>query len=159
YEHPLPWKKDQTMAIASSKSTIAVPFTGDFTVEKYHLHPGEGHTWVKDAHYERQRTIREHHVEFIRYLIETNQLRPGTEIARARYASRDYIINGNHTLMAMVRADLPIWITLTTYNVKSLQEIDTLYTTYDRQLPRSARDMLKAYGFAEHAGLSQRQSE
>lgn len=133
--------------------------TLEFTPERYQLHPGEAQTWVAQASYERQRPIREHHVEFIRHLMQTGRFRAGSEIAMAQYASRDYIVNGNHTLYAIVRLDAPVWVTLTRYQVSSLEEVDALYNTFDRQMPRTARDMLKAYGFADHAGLTQRESE
>jgi hypothetical protein len=130
-----------------------------FTVERYQVHPGEAQTWVNNAHYEGQRPIREHHVEFLRYLISIAKHRPGTEVALAIHGGREYIINGNHTLHAIIRADKPLWVTLQRYHVSSPNEIDMLYNTFDRQLQRSPRDMLKAYGFAEHSGLSQRQGE
>lgn len=130
-----------------------------FTAKPYYLHPGEAATWVNDAQYPRQRPIREHHVEFLRYLAASGTLRHGTDISLAMLGSKPYVINGNHTLRALVRAQRPYWITLTEYAVDSMEDLDRLYMTFDRQLPRSPRDMLKAYGFADHVGLSQRQSE
>jgi hypothetical protein len=131
----------------------------NFTVERYYLQPGEAHTWVNDAGYPRQRPIREHHVDFLTHLVRTKQLREGTDVALATLGSKPYTVNGNHTIRAIVRADMPYWITLTRQQVTTMDEMDRLYTTYDRQLPRSPRDMLKAYGFADHSGLAQREGE
>jgi hypothetical protein len=131
----------------------------NFTVERYYLQPGEAHTWVNDAQYPRQRPIREHHVDFLTYLVKTKQLREGTEVALAYLGSKPYTVNGNHTIRAIMRAEVPYWITLVRHQVTSMDEMDHLYTTYDRQLPRSPRDMLKAYGFGDHSGLAQREGE
>ena len=131
----------------------------NFTAKDYQIHPGEARTWANDAQYPRQRPIRDHHVDFLAYLIKTGNFRPGTEVALAYLGSRPYVINGNHTIRAIAQADLPYLVTLATYQCTSMDEIDRLYTTYDRQLHRTPRDMLKAYGFADHSGLSQRAGE
>jgi len=131
----------------------------EFTTRRYEIHPLEGQTWVAEASYGRQRPIREHHVEFLHHLMATGRFRAGSEIALAVLKGRRFIVNGNHTLYALVRLDRPIIVTLTEYHVTHEEEVDALYNTFDRQLPRTARDMLKAYGFADHAGINQRQSE
>jgi len=133
--------------------------TLNFTTEKHHMQPVEAQTWVAQAMYERQRPTRDHHIEFLFHLMKIGRFRPGSEIALARLGERYYIVNGMHTLSAIIRLDSPLWITLTTYHVTSMDEVDALYNTFDRQMPRTARDMLKAYGFADHASLTQREGE
>ena len=133
--------------------------TLEFTTRRYHMFPGEAQTWVAEPTYSRQRPIREHHVALLHHLMHTGRFRAGSEIAIAVVQGRREIVNGNHTLHAIVRLDQPMWVTLAEYAVETEVEVDALYNTFDRQMPRTARDMLKAYGLAEHVGLNYRQGE
>ena len=53
--------------------------------------------------YQGQRPLRLHHVRFLRHLLRTGHWRQGAEIHCARIGSERFLINGQHTLTALVQ--------------------------------------------------------
>ena len=57
--------------------------------------------------YQGQRPLRLHHVRFLRHLLRTGHWRQGAEIHCARIGTERFLINGQHTLTALVQEQLP----------------------------------------------------
>jgi hypothetical protein len=95
--------------------------------------------------YPGQRPIRPYHVDFLRDLIVRGDLRPGTMVSFAVVGTVKFLVNGQHTLLALGSADSgPIWLQVEEIRVPSLAEVAVLYESYDRALARSWRDLYRA---------------
>ena len=101
--------------------------------------------------------MRPYHTAFLAHLMRTGKFRQGTPVDIASTGGKRIVVNGQHTLHAIVQAEIPQWVVLITHQPKTADRCD-LYSTYDMQLPRNARDMLRAYGFPEAAALNVRES-
>ena len=146
------------MAIAPSPP-LAPPRPARCTSKLYLMHPGEAATWIAEGLYARQRPLRPFHVAFLQHLMTIDRFRDGTPIDLAQSGQKRMVINGQHTLHAIVASQRSQWVVLTIHRTQSLDDVAHLYSTFDRQMPRNTRDMLKAYGFPDASGLNARQSD
>jgi hypothetical protein len=145
------------MATAVKQQKVAAaPCTVDSKL--YLLHPGEAATWLAGGMYERQRQMRPYHTAFLTHLMKTGKFRQGTPIDLAYTGGKRIVVNGQHTLHALVQSEVPQWVVLITHQPKTAEDLAHLYSTYDMQLPRNSRDMLRAYGFPAAAALNVRES-
>jgi hypothetical protein len=94
--------------------------------------------------YQGQRPLRPHHVRFLRHLMRTGHWRQGAEIHCARIDSERFLINGQHTLTALVQEHLAAWLTLVEIDVPTLAAIGRLYESFDRNLTRSLDDIYQS---------------
>jgi hypothetical protein len=95
-------------------------------------------------HYPNQRPIRPHHVQYLRYLMRVGHFRQGSEIHLAELGQKRWLLNGYHTLTAIVLERQPVWLSITTYRCTQPDEISRLYDSFDRNLQRSLADMYHA---------------
>ena len=58
--------------------------------------------------YQGQRPLRQHHVRFLRHLMRTGHWRQGAEIHCARVEGERFLVNGQHTLTALVQEGLAV---------------------------------------------------
>mgnify|MGYP001616449146 CR=1 FL=1 len=100
-------------------------------------------SFLADA-YPQQRPLRLHQVAYLQTLMRLGVFRQPTEIHYAQVGAQRYLVNGQHTLTALSRMQRPLWLTVVTLTVASLDEVDALYRTFDRGLQRSWRDMYRA---------------
>jgi hypothetical protein len=94
--------------------------------------------------YQGQRPRRPHHVRFLRHLLRTGHWRQGAEIHCARIGSERFLINGQHTLTALVQEHLSAWLTVVEIDVPTLAAIGRLYESFDRNLTRSLDDIYQS---------------
>src|SRR5262249_45681603 len=94
--------------------------------------------------YQGQRPLRPHHVRFLRHLLRTGHWRQGAEIHRARIGTERFLINGQHTLTALVQESLAAWLTVVEIDVPTLAAIGRLYESFDRHLTRSLDDIYQS---------------
>ena len=73
--------------------------------------------------YQGQRPLRLHHVRFLRHLLRTGHWRQGAEIHCARLGTERFLINGQHTLTALVQEHLAAWLTVVEIDVPTLAAI------------------------------------
>lgn len=146
-----------TIVRPDPNGTLVTP-APNCTVKLYLMHPGEAATWVQKGLFERQRPLRRYHVDFLKHLMLTGKFRQASPIDFAVLDRQQLVVNGQHTLHAIVAAQKPQWVTLTMHRLQTLDEVAHLYNTFDRQLPRNARDLLAAYGFVEATKLAARHS-
>src|SRR5438309_8224190 len=91
--------------------------------------------------YQGQRPLRPHHVRFLCHLLRTGHWRQGAEIHCARLGTERFLINGQHTLTALVQEHLAAWLTLVEIDVPTLAAVGRLYVSSDRNLTRSLDDI------------------
>ena len=94
--------------------------------------------------YQGQRPLRPHHVRFLRHLLRTGHWRQGAEIHCARIGSERFLINGQHTLTALVQEHLAAWLTVVEIDVPTLAAIGRVYESFDRNLTRSLDDIYQS---------------
>lgn len=94
--------------------------------------------------YPQQRPVRQHQVAYLQTLMRLGAFRQPTEIHYAQVGAQRYLVNGQHTLTALSQMQRPLWLTVVTLTVTTLDEVDALYRTFDRGLQRSWRDMYRA---------------
>jgi len=103
--------------------------------------------WRKDMHFEGQRNRSEYNVQRLALEMMNCRFTPGTQIYIAVLPNgKKYILNGNHTLDAIVESGLPQVLTITYNNVESMREAGDIYAVFDDQMKRKLRDALRARG-------------
>ena len=94
--------------------------------------------------YQGQRPLRQHHVRFLRHLMRTGHWRQGAEIHCARVEGERFLVNGQHTLTALVQEGLAAWLTVVEIDVPTLAGIGRLYEAFDRNMTRSLDDIYQS---------------
>ena len=94
--------------------------------------------------YQGQRPLRQHHVRFLRHLMRTGHWRQGAEIHCARVEGERFLVNGQHTLTALVQEGLASWLTVVEIDVPTLAGIGRLYEAFDRNMTRSLDDIYQS---------------
>ena len=94
--------------------------------------------------YQGQRPLRPHHVRFLRHLLRTGHWRQGAEIHCARIGTERFLVNGQHTLTALVQEHLAAWLTVVEIDVPTLAAIGRVYESFDRNLTRSLDDIYQS---------------
>lgn len=97
-----------------------------------------------EATYQGQRSIRPHHIRFLRHLMRTGHFRAGAEIHLAKIGNEVFLVNGQHTLHAIVMERVPVWLTIIHIDCQTLAEVQHLYESFDRHLTRSLEDIYQA---------------
>jgi len=94
--------------------------------------------------YQGQRLLRPHHVRFLRHLLRTGHWRQGAEIHCARIGAERFLINGQHTLTALVQEHVAAWLTVVEIDVPTLAAVGRLYESFDRNWTRSLDDIYRS---------------
>ena len=94
--------------------------------------------------YQGQRPLRQHHVRFLRHLMRTGHWRQGAEIHCARVEGERFLVNGQHTLTALMQEGLASWLTVVEIDVPTLAGIGRLYEAFDRNMTRSLDDIYQS---------------
>lgn len=96
-----------------------------------------------------QRPLRSYHVTYLRHLMKAGHFRQGTEIHVANVSGARYVVNGQHTLSAVIYEQCSVWLSVVEYTC-TMEEAHRLYQTFDRNLQRSLTDLYRADpGFEE----------
>lgn len=82
-----------------------------------------------------------------------------TVITFAVLDGRRYLVNGQHTLYALLASGVTIPLTIEERPVQSWEEMAQLYSTFDRHRRRHLRQLMKAKKTAEAVELNQGQTE
>lgn len=108
--------------------------------------PPTAEQYLAKYKYQGQRKLRRDHVLFLAAEMKAGHFKPTAHVALAMTPKGQYLINGQHTLAAMVESDSTYNLTVITYIVSSDEEIADLYTHYDIGRGRTPSDMYTAYG-------------
>ena len=119
--------------------------------------PASARDLIKKHRFPGQRKIRLWQVEFIKNLLRAKHFMQGTTITFAQYGNHKFLINGNHTLIAL--GEMPkgaVWLTFQTIVVEDYAEVGELYRKFDRALVRSWRDLYQADPALRHDNLAEK---
>lgn len=118
-----------------------LPRTGEITVT-----PEMARQWRHDWHFDRQRPIRPIRVETLAREMRAERFLQGTAIHIGVVERRCYIMNGNHTLDAIVHSGLDQRLALIVLNYATMEELGRAYTKFDQHGARQIRDSITAVG-------------
>lgn len=101
----------------------------------------------KIAHFDRQRDISSRNVERLAAEMRHGRFVEGTQVYVCVLPDGlQQIVNGNHTLEAVVASDQPILLNLVYHSVANFNEVGKIYARFDIQRTRNYRDALRAHG-------------
>jgi len=95
--------------------------------------------------FERQRSLREEHINRLARAMTNCEFRQGTQISFVKFNDKKYLTNGQHTLNAIVKSGKPQILSVLETEVESEYELNKLYSTEDRHKSRNFKDVSKAY--------------
>lgn len=116
--------------------------------------PQMAETWLKQCKYERQRNVRPHHVEFLAEEMRRGNFRQGTQIHFTEYEGKLHLVNGQHTLSAIIKSDLPQILDI----CQTDEDPSVAYYRHDNGLKRTPADMFSAMYIAEEFGITKTQT-
>lgn len=119
--------------------------------------PERAADWLSHAIYERQRRRADWHVRRLAVEAEAGRLIPGTQIHFAMHEARLHLVNGQHTLAAIVKAGRPVVLSVLQTEVDSLEEAGQLYGRHDRGRSRTPHDAFLGMGLDTKLELSERE--
>jgi hypothetical protein len=128
----------------------------DFNVSSaiYNVDPSQAQVWLNNNNYENQRPIRSSHVSYLASEIEKGRFIDGTAIHFAKINGHLKLVNGQHTLAAIVRSGRSQALTVTTSQVSTPLQVAELYFRHDNHLTRQISDAFRALNLEEETGLN-----
>lgn len=108
-----------------------------------------------EAHYERQRPIAENHVFRLANEIENGHFIEGTQIHICELGRKQAVVNGNHTLEAIMTGDTPVVLSFLYTKVKDEEEIARIYANHDIGKARNWAAAIKAAGMFDEMDANQ----
>jgi hypothetical protein len=118
--------------------------------------PQQAKEWLENNDFERQRPLREHHVLSLAEEMDAGNFIAHSAIVFARCGDKNYLIDGQHRLNAIVLSDKSVEMTILTKQASSMEQIERWYASIDQGLKRSTRDAIKAQNLHSEIGLSER---
>ena len=102
------------------------------------------------AHFERQRKIAAENVNRLAHEMKAGRFIPGLQVYICVLPDgSEHIVNGNHTLEAVVKSDVSQVLTVTRAGVPDFEEAGRRYAVFDLQKTRTWSDSLRATGAGE----------
>lgn len=99
-----------------------------------------------------QRTLRQYHVKYLALMMHRGTFAQGT-INFAVTLSGTYLVNGQHTLNAIISSGLPQELSVV-YHYVSDDDLPVLYASFDRGLTRTHTDTISMYDIFGDEGFS-----
>lgn len=101
----------------------------------------------ENYNFPRQRNIKKGNVERLVNEMKNSRFITGTQIFICVLPGGErYIVNGNHTLEAIIASEFSQLLTLTYHTTSTFEEVCHIYSVFDLQSRRSAGDSIRAYG-------------
>lgn len=113
--------------------------------------------WLETRKYDKQRNVRLWNVDFLAEEMRRGELESTTQIVFAVQNGVYYLVNGQHTLMAVVECQIPQTLTISERITRNDEETAHLYSVLDRNLSRTSRDSMGPYQVQENTGFSSTQ--
>lgn len=110
------------------------------------IHAEDAREILEKTQYRQQRAIRSRHVQRLARIMESGEFRQGTPIDIAVVGQKSYLVNGQHTLSAIVQCGKPQELLVVKHSCKNMDEVGGLYVGFDRQLRRTPQDVVSGYG-------------
>lgn len=118
--------------------------------------PAIARAWLERMRFPNQRPVREHHVRFLANEIALGRFRLSSIDIRT-LGDQDYLVNGQHRLHAVIRANATVPMVVVRRRASELEEVARDYAAFDRGLIRSHVDGLMGYGLTDETGLNSKQ--
>lgn len=115
--------------------------------------PKQAELWLSSV-YEGQRRVRQYHVNHLASEMKKGKFMPTAVIHFCMLNGKPHLVNGQHTLRAIVESQVPQKLTVVRVSVTSELELARMYMSYDIGIKRSLKDAIKALGLEEITGLS-----
>jgi hypothetical protein len=148
---------DKTVAKATVKTTKVVGFDPEVSegrqLQETLITPALAHEILGTAKYDDQRTLREGKVDQYAEAMRRGEFELDT-IKIACYDGKRYLINGQHRLHAIVKANLPIAQFLLEYDAPSLEAVHKAYQRTDIGAARNIRDLIRTMDDLKALGLN-----
>lgn len=120
--------------------------------------PGLAARVIAECHYERQRRLREYHVEELAVEMQHRRFTQGTQVAFGRLKDRLYLVNGQHTMHAIVKSGLTQYLAVLIEDVETYDDLGPLYNRFDNQATRTWHDSVRAMGISDKTSLTDAQA-
>lgn len=104
--------------------------------------------WLAHDLFEGQRAVRLWHAGFLAELMRAGKFRRGSKIEFCEFDGRRYLVDGQHTLTAIVLCRLAQDLLPVVRPVARRAEIGEVYATFGRELQRQPGDVFAALGLA-----------
>lgn len=131
-------------------------------MSKQLITPELANEWVTAYFYEKSlmhsvmRNIREYHVDYLAKEMSNGTFGSATiSFADCKENGRRFIVNGNHTLRAIAKSGVTLYLTVEQNECDTMEQVRHLYATYDKNLLRSRVDSLRAYHAGDVLGITQ----
>lgn len=116
------------------------------TVRMQDITPAIAAKMLETMSYERQRTLRPDHVNFLAKEMLAKRFIGNTIAVCELPGGSQFMVNGYHTLSAIVKSNTTQQLPIEFFMVKSYQDVDKVYARFDRQLKRTRLDTIRVYG-------------
>lgn len=115
----------------------------------------EARMFRRTCHYPYQRKISVRNVKRLSLLMQNGSFVQGTPIAFcALPGGTSFLVNGNHTLEAIIDCGIPQLLTIMVFEVADMEEVARIYASFDLHQMRSWQSALHAYGLDQEIPLS-----
>lgn len=106
--------------------------------------PDQAKEWLEHNVFESQRKLRPAHVVFLAGEMKSGRFRRGTPIEFGVLNGKPFLVNGQHTLSAVVQSGQSVELIMVTQPVPSEEALGWLYNTHDSGLARTWVDAYAA---------------
>lgn len=131
-------------------------------MSKQQITPELAQSWIDAYKYEPalmhtvMRNVRRDHVVFLAKEMASGRFSSATiAFADCKEDGRRFVVNGNHTLRAIVESGVTLFLTVEYNDCNTMDEVRHLYATYDKNLTRKRFDSLRAYDAAGKFDINQ----
>jgi len=121
------------------------------------VRPEDAQRWLTSSVWNKQRRYREWHGEELAQAMRNDEFTQGTQIHFVKLKGVVYLVNGQHTLHAIVKFGGPVNLSVLTTEVEAEHEIAEIYSREDQHLRRSLSDSYEAHDLCATYGLSKAQ--
>lgn len=130
--------------------------TSRYTAGSVMVTPSLANHWINNYRYAGQRDIKPHRVADLAQKMRNGEFTHGS-VAFAVCDGEQHLVNGQHTLMAIIESKASIPTTVEHIPADTMHDVAVLYGTFDVQAKRSVSDQLSPFGLTEQLGLTRSQ--
>lgn len=139
---------------AAARALLLAPYKqvslDALSVDQRFVTPAEARTVLTACEFERQRNLSLQHVERLGEEMKKGWFLSGTPIWICVLPDKSMrLVNGNHTMAAIVESGVTVPLTIVYQQVKSLEEAGAVYACFDIQRVRSFLNAAQAAGAGE----------
>lgn len=129
------------------------------SIELFNVDQRQAQLWLSGNNYRFQRPIRNQHVSYLASEIEKGRFVNGTMVHFAKLNGHCHLVNGQHTLSAIVQSGKSQLLAVKTTSVSDEKQIAELYFREDNHLSRQISDAFRALNMEESTGLTLTQQQ